>query len=194
MREHLLALSKKFKMGIEYAAQKILMDALGMPELACYDGRVRDIVKLLPTNGTYKKGVQQLYTKMVELLEGQLERGGSTLYFDMDTLSTTPGSVLLPSVLNRRESEMRELILYDQKGKVDLFPLWLTSHGHKILTALGVKRYVPKSRLSEINTALKNINHEVSIEKVLHDSREDKTQDLTVGHAIQSHVRQSVAT
>jgi hypothetical protein len=190
VKKHLVALSKKLKIGVEFAAQKILMDALGMPELACYDGRVRDIVKLLPTRGSYKTGVQQLYSQMVGLLEVQLERGGSTLYFDIDTLSTTPGSVLLPSVLKRRETEMQELILFDRVGMVDLFPLWLTSYGHKILTALKFKRYVSKSKLSEINEALKNINHELAIEKVVHDAREDKTQQLTIGDAIQSHIRQ----
>ncbi len=194
VKEHLLALSKKFKLEVEFRAQKILMDALGMPELACYDGRVRDIVKLLPTHGSYKAGVQQLYSQMVKLLEVQLERGGSTLYFDMDALSATPGSVLLPSVLQRRDTEMQELVLFDRAGKVDLFPLWLTSYGHKILTALGFKRYVSKSRLSEINDALKNINHALAIERVVLDAREDKTQQFTVGGAIQSHIRQSVAT
>jgi hypothetical protein len=194
VKKHLVALSKKFKLEVEFAAQKILMDALGMSELACYDGRVRDIVKLLPTRGSYKTGVQRLYSQMVELLEVQLERGGSTLYFDLDALSTTPGSVLLPSVLKRRETEMQELVLFDRAGIVDLFPLWLTSYGHKILTALGFKRYVSNSKLFEINKALKNINHEIAVEKVVHDAREDKTQQFTIGGAIQSHIRQSVAT
>ncbi len=193
VKEHLLALSKKFKIGVEFAAQKILLDAFGMPELSCYDGRVGDIVKFLPTCGSYEKGVQQLYSRMVDLLEGQLERGGSTLYFDLEALSTTPGSVLLPSVLSRREAELKELILFDRAGQVDLLPLWLTGYGHKILTALGLKRYVSKSRLSEINNALKSINHHLSIEKILHDSRENMTQDLKAGHAIQSYIRQTVA-
>lgn len=194
VKKHLVALSKKFQIGIEFAAQRIFMDALGIPELACYDGRVRDIVRLLPTRGNYKTGVQQLYSQMVELLEDQLERGGSTLYFDLDALSATPGSVLLPSVLKRRNAEMQELVLFDRAGEVDLFPLWLTSYGHKILTALGFKRYVSKSRLSEINDALKNINHELAIERVVLDTGVDKTQQFTIGGAIQSHIRQSVAT
>jgi hypothetical protein len=129
---------------------------------------------------------------MVNLLEAQLKRGGSTLYFDTDALSTTPGSVLLPSVLSQRTAEMQEVVLFDRSGNVDLLPLWLTSYGHNILKALGYKRYVSKLRISEINDALKDINHELVIE--MQDERKGKTQNLSVGHAIQSHVRQTVAT
>jgi hypothetical protein len=194
VKKHLMALSKKLKLGIEFTAQKILLDALGMPELACYDGRVRDIVKHLPTSGSYKGGVQHLYSQMVGLLEAQLERGGSTLYFDLDLLSTTPGSVLLPAVLKRRETEMQDLILYNRAGKVDLFPLWLTSYGNKILQAMGFKRYVAKSKLNEINKALQDINQGFSLERVLFDARKDKTQKFSTGDVIQSHIRQTVAT
>ena len=193
VKKHLMALSRKMQIKTEFVGQKILLDAFGMPELACYDGRVRDFVKFLPTHRDYDKGIQEIYSKMVKLLEGQLERGGSTLYFDLDILSTTPGSVLLPSVLSRRDAEMNEVTLFDRSGNVDLFPLWLTSYGHKILTALGIKRYVPKSRLSEINTALKKINHELAIEKVVYDTREKKSQKFTTGNVILSHVRQIVA-
>ena len=194
VKKHLVALSKKLKLGDEFTAQKILLDALGMPELACYDGRVRNIVKLLPTSGSYERGVLKLYSDMVNLLEDQLKRGGSTLYFDTETLSTTPGSVLLPSVLSRRNAEMRDVVLFDQSGNVDLLPLWLTSYGHDILQALGYGRYIAKSRISEIKDALKDLNHELLIENILQDERKDKTQHLSVGQAIQSHIRRTVAT
>lgn len=192
VKTHLFALSKKLKLKNEFAAQKVLLNAFGASELACYDGRVRDIVKFLPTRGNYETGVQQLYSKMVNLLETQLERGGSTLYFDLDTLSTTPGSVLLPSVLSRRAAEMHDVVLFDRDGMVDLFPLWLTSYGHKILSVLGHKRYVPKAQLSVINKALKKINHELAIDRVVHDARENKAQPLSSGNAIMSYVRQAV--
>jgi hypothetical protein len=88
VKKHLEALSKKLKIGVEFVAQRILLDAFGMPELACYDGRVRDFVKFLPTSGNYEKGVLMLYSELVNLLEDQLKRGGSTLYFNLETLST----------------------------------------------------------------------------------------------------------
>jgi len=193
VKKHLEALAKKFAIGHEFQAQVILLNGLGMPELACYDGRVREIVKHLPKTGSYEEGVQHLYSKMVKLLENQLQRGGSTLYFDLDTLSTTPGSVLLPEVLSRRTAELQELVLFDKSGTIDLFPLWLTSYGHKILSALGTKRYVSKSRLSEINMALKNIHHELAIENVVSDSEGKKKPNLAAGAAIQSYVRQTAS-
>ncbi len=193
VKEHLSALSMKLKIGVEFAAQKILLEAFGMPELACFDGRVREIVKALPTSGSYDDGVSQLYSQMVNLLESQLKKGGCTLYFDMDSLSTTPGSVLIPSILSRREVELQEVVLFDRSGKVDLFPLWLTSYGNKILAAMGVKRYVPTSRISEINKALRDINHDLVIEKVVYDVRENKIQNYSTGQVILSYVEQTVA-
>lgn len=194
VKKHLMALSKKFAMKNEFKAQKVLLEALDMSELACYDGRVRDIVKLLPTKGSYEEGAQIFYSKMVTLLEAQLQRGGSTLYFDLDALSTTPGSVLLPSVLSRRDAELSELVLFNEAGKVDLFPLWLTSYGHKILSAMNIRRYVSISQLTEIKDALKDINHELAIEKVVYDARKKKTNpSLLGGHTIQSYVQQTVS-
>ncbi|MFW9788319.1 MAG: leucine-rich repeat domain-containing protein [Candidatus Thorarchaeota archaeon] len=194
VKKHLVALSKKLRIGVEFEAQKIILDAFGMPELACYDGRVRDIVKLLLKDGSYDNGIQHLYTEMIHLLDAQLRRGGSTLYFDLNALSTTPGSVLIPSVLSRRPAEIQEVTLFDRSGRVDLFPLWLTSYGNKILTAMGVKRYVSKDQLSEINKALEEIDQDLTIERVVYDARKNKTQRYSTGEAILSHLRQTVAT
>ncbi len=191
VKEHLTALSKKIKIEIEFAAQQILLKAFGMSELACYDGRVRDIVKSLPISGSFSNGIRQLYSKMVDLLESQLKRGGSTLFFDMDALSTTPGCVLIPSLLARRDEEIQEVTLFDESGKIDLYPLWLTSYGSKILTAMGFERYASQSRISEIDKALRAINHSLSIKKVLHITQEKATTESTTGEVILSHVRQS---
>lgn len=193
VKKHILALTKKLPVAIEFAAQRVLLEALAMPELACYDGPLYDIALLLPSTGSYENGQRKLYTKMVNLLDTQLTRGGSTLYFNLDLLSTTPGSVLLPTVLSRRDEEMKDVVLFDRSGNVDLLPLWLTSYGNKILSALEVKRYVPMSIFSEINKALNEINHDISIEKVVYDARKNKMQKFATGQAILSHVRQTVS-
>ncbi|NHI89593.1 MAG: leucine-rich repeat domain-containing protein [Candidatus Thorarchaeota archaeon] len=193
VKKHLLALAKKLPTATEFAAQGVLLEAFAMRELACYDGPIYDIVRLLPLSGSYETGRLQLYSKMVNLLDAQLTRGGSTLYFNLDLLSTTPGSVLLPAVLSRRDAEMQDVVLFDRSGKVDLLPLWLTSYGNKILSVLGVKRYVPASMLSKINNALNEINHDISVEKVVYDARRKKVQKFATGRAILSHVRQAVA-
>ncbi len=188
VKKHLMALSKKLKIGMEFTAQKIFLNALGIPELGCYDGKLRDIVQLLPTCGSYKEGVCSFQSKLVILLENQLEDGGSTLYFDVDALATTQGSVLIPKILNRRNKEMQEVILYDRKGYVDLLPLWSTSYGNKILKALGIGRQVRSSQLSEIQKAFNKINHDLVIEKIVYDAREEKKDQYSIGEVIRSHI------
>ncbi|MFW9793832.1 MAG: leucine-rich repeat domain-containing protein [Candidatus Thorarchaeota archaeon] len=188
VKKHLKAICKSIHIGFDFDAQQILLHALGMPELACYDGNLRDIIKLLPLSGSYEEGVLSLRAGMVTLLENQLDRGGSTLYFDVDLLATTPGSVLIPSLLNRRDKEMQNVTLFDRTGTVDLLPLWATSYGSKILKALGFGRRISTSRLSDIQKALKKINHDFSVERVVYDVRKNKKDQYHLGDVILSHV------
>ncbi|MFW9808360.1 MAG: leucine-rich repeat domain-containing protein [Candidatus Thorarchaeota archaeon] len=191
VKEHLLALSKTLKIENEFSSQNLLLKEFGFPELACYDGKLRDIVKLLPTKGTYETGVHLLKSRIVSLLEKQLETGGSTLYFDMEILATTCGSVLIPSLLKRRESEMRDVTLFDRKGTVDLLPLWATSYGHKILRALAVGRRINSSRLPAIEKALNEVNHDLQVEKVVYDARKHNNES-SLRSVILSHLNKSL--
>jgi hypothetical protein len=194
VKKHLIAICKSLNIGFNFDAQQILLDALGIPEVACYDGNLSDIIKLLPSSGSYKDGVHSLQTEMVTLLETQLERGGSTLFFDVDTLATTPASVLIPSILDRRDKEMKEVTLFDRKGTVDLLPLWATSYGNKILKALSIGRRVSSSRIPDIKRALNKINHDFNVEKVVFDARKEKKDHYAIGNVILSHIRNGLAT
>ncbi len=91
----------------DFEAQKAILSNLGIPELACYDGSIADIVELIPSSGTYEDGMLEIQTGLISLLTRQLEQGGSTLFFDIDELATTPGSVLVPLI--RSEEHTSEL-------------------------------------------------------------------------------------
>lgn len=193
VKKHLTAISKSLRIGDDFQTQQILFTALGIPELACYDGSLRDLIKLLPTNGSYDEGIISLQSKMVNTLEEQLEQGRSTLYFDVDALSTTRGSVLIPLILQRRDLEMEDVTLFDHKGRIDLLPLWVTSYGSKILKALNLGRWVTSIRLPDIEKALTKINHEVAIEKVLYDEGNEKDGLYSTGKVLLSHVRSTLS-
>jgi hypothetical protein len=193
VKKHLTAISKSLRVGDDFNTQQILFTALGIPELACYDGSLRDLVKLLPNSGSYDDGIITLQSAIIEILEVQLQQGRSTLYFDVDSLSTTRGSVLIPLVLKQRNQEMEDVTLFDNKGRIDLLPLWITSYGSKILRALKFGRWVSASHLPEIERALTKINHEFTVEKVAYDAGNEKDGLYRAGKVLLSHLQRTIS-
>ena len=149
VKEHLISLLKIIKSKSDFHAQNVFLRSLGLPELACYDGSISDIIDLLPTEGSYAEGVGQIRERLIALLYDQLENGGSTLFFDIEKLSTTPGSVLIPLIVSRRTKELKEITLYDYNGKVNLMPLWLTGFGFNLLLVQECRKKEDRILLSE---------------------------------------------
>lgn len=140
VRTHLNAAWSLLPTKKDFVAQSVILKDLGMPELACYDGSTSDIIELIPRTGSYEEGVEEIRTGLISLLQEQLEDEGSTLFFDIDKLSITPGSVLVPQIVSLREKELKDIILYQYDGRVNLMPMWLTGFGFNILQAVGCRR------------------------------------------------------
>ncbi|MFW9944168.1 MAG: hypothetical protein ACFFB7_04155 [Candidatus Sifarchaeia archaeon] len=109
-----------------------------MDELGFYDGPLGDLWADTPRSLDLKKTRQVLYDRMIELLERQLKKGGSSLYADIDRLALTRGCKLIPSLLEHRSKEMEDIVIYTEGYFADISPLWLTSYGHAVLKSLGV--------------------------------------------------------
>lgn len=150
VRAHLQAALPLLSPTQDFLAQQEILRDLRMPELACYDGSTSDIIAIFPESGTYEEGVQEIQGRLISMLQEQLDNGGSTLFFDIDELSTTPGSVLVPQIVSQRENELKNLILYQFGGRVNLMPMWLTGFGFNILQAAGCGREEPQSVLPHI--------------------------------------------
>lgn len=150
VRKHLEAAYELLPPKKDFQAQQSIMDDLGMAELACYDGSISDIIAIIPTSGTYEEGLLEIQTNLISMLSNQLENGGSTLFFDIDKLATTPGSVLVPQIVSRREEELRNITLYQLDGRVNLMPMWLTGFGFNILRATGCGREERRTAIPDI--------------------------------------------
>jgi len=150
VKKHMRAAILLLRPNQDFLAQKAFLNDIGIPELACYDGSISDIIEIIPTSGTYEEGVLEIQTNLITLLSEQLDKGGSTLFFDIDRLSTTPGSVLVPQIVSQREKELRNLVLYHYQSKVNLMPMWLTGFGFSILQAARVGRVALMSEISEL--------------------------------------------
>ncbi|MCK5238542.1 MAG: leucine-rich repeat domain-containing protein [Candidatus Thorarchaeota archaeon] len=146
-----------------YPLQRILLESLGMPELACYDGEFLDIIQLLPDKGSYKKGVDILRIRMLEVLIKQLENNGSTLFFDIDALSIRDASVLIPLILKRRKKELERIRLFSVGKSVDLTPLWKTGYGFEILKAMNLRRSIAGKDFPKVKKAFAQVGVKLSL-------------------------------
>jgi hypothetical protein len=150
VKTHLKAALHLISQQSDFSAQTAILRDLGIPELACYDGSISDIIDVFPTNGTFDEGILEIQSKLISMLSKQLENGGSTLFFDIDKLSTTPGSVLVPQIVSQRETELRNLVLYQYAGRVNLMPMWLTGFGFSILQAAKYGRQELETMMPDI--------------------------------------------
>ncbi len=141
----------------DFLFQRAFFESIEMEELACYDGDFIDIIDLIPSSKTYDIGKNEFYLRMVELLKSQLERGGSSLFFDIDQLGRTDAVVLLPYILQRRRQEVKTLRLVKEGDLVDLRDLWLTGYGYGMLKAMKVGQKVNILQFDKIKKAFSEI-------------------------------------
>ncbi|MHA1943011.1 MAG: hypothetical protein ACW96M_01315 [Candidatus Thorarchaeota archaeon] len=121
-----------------YAVQRGFMMALSLDELAGYDGDPRNLLDDTSEDMNYKTARQSIIDRAIELLDGQIERGGATLFLDTEAMKTTRASKLIPKIVEARKQEMEKAIVLT-KGSVSIMnSLWLSYYGFKIMEALDV--------------------------------------------------------
>ncbi|MHA1908684.1 MAG: leucine-rich repeat domain-containing protein [Candidatus Thorarchaeota archaeon] len=175
-------------LGVEhgYPLQQILFENLGMPELACYDGDFSDIIRLLPDKGSYKKGVELLRERMIKTLQEQLDNEGSTLFFDIDALSTRDASVLIPVILNRRKKELERITLLVNENSVDLKPLWKTGYGYEILKALKMRERVSRKDFAFVRKAFAKIGIKLRLSE--DQKKAEKNANPELSKSLRMHI------
>ncbi len=171
VRTHLEAAWTLLSSKKDFIAQSAILEDIGMSELACYDGSICDIIELIPETGTFEEGVETIRTGLISLLREQLENDGSTLFFNIDKLAITPGSVLVPLIVSQREKELKDIILYQYDGYVNLMPMWLTGFGFNILQAFGCRREEQKAAIPQI---LERSSNDIGIDIPLKKTQSQK--------------------
>lgn len=164
-----------------YDAQLEFLSSIGMPELASYDGDIVDILLRIPEKCSYGEGREILYEEIVGLLRTQLESGGSTLLFNVDALSSTKGSVLIPLILERRMEEMDNLNICVSDKELNLEEIWQTYYGAQILRVLGTGPNPNSSRLDEILSTFDRAGFKLSIGSKIEQPSRKPPQRCSLG-------------
>ena len=127
--------------------------------------KISDILCQLPDLVGVKEGMNQFYTRIVMQLRNQFKSGGSTLFFDVERLSTTRGAILVEPLVKRRKQEIEELILQEHGNRVDLIPLWLTGYGFEILRKRGTGRTTSLHGFRTIKAVFQELGFDLHIQE-----------------------------
>ncbi|MGY5854505.1 MAG: hypothetical protein RTU92_13135 [Candidatus Thorarchaeota archaeon] len=136
--------------------QNLLLQLFSMSELGIYDGPLDDILTAIPSTASVDEARHLLYNRMIELLEDQIKNGGSTLFMDVEAMSTTKASKLIHNVIEQRKKEIERARVKILDDRADISSLWMTSYGNAILSTLGISTMgIPTSQLDSIEKAMK---------------------------------------
>lgn len=142
-----------------FSAQRGFLNGLGMKEIAAFDGDPFRILETLPENGTFQSIKENIYERVISLLEEQITAGGSTHFLEVDDLILTSGAVLISQIIEARKKEMKNLSVVVSDGKADARSIWFTVYGQKIMKQLGYGPYPNNSvTLTQILNALKGVH------------------------------------
>ncbi len=156
IRKLIPMIRKKLSGNGDLLIQLLLLKLVNIQELGLYDGPLDNILDHISNDANLEIAREQVYDRMLTLVEEQLERNGSTLFIDVDRLSTTRASKLIPLVLEKKMREIDQVTLSVKEDWVDLRPLWLTSYGFAILKSLGITELgVTKSTFRKVRRAFK---------------------------------------
>jgi hypothetical protein len=142
-----------------------LLEGFGLGEIGGVDSSPVAIVELAQSAADIHEARNLITAGMIELLEEQFANGGSTLFIDLEEISTTKASKLIPQIHELREVEIEETYLPVVQGMADLRYLWMTYYGFSILSTMKVKDVRMNLRmLRSIQNAMERIDVTLRLE------------------------------
>ncbi|MGY5876574.1 MAG: leucine-rich repeat domain-containing protein [Candidatus Thorarchaeota archaeon] len=147
-----------------YPIQAKTLEALGMGELACYDGHPIHIIDCIPTEIDYDNARHALFQNIVDLLREHLQKGGSTFCFNIERMEKTKASILIPDVVERRKQEMSEVVVRVYGNKVNLSQLHKSHYGREMMRALSLDVVTDHGGLDRLQKRLRLAGIELNIE------------------------------
>ncbi|MGY5864003.1 MAG: leucine-rich repeat domain-containing protein [Candidatus Thorarchaeota archaeon] len=149
-----------------FAIQRGLLMGLSLEEIAGYDGDPRDLLSTTTDDMDFTTARNAVFDRAIELLDSQVEVGGSTLFLDTESMKITRASKLIPKIIEARRLEMENAIV-QTKGSVALMnSLWFTHYGFKILQALDVGMQHYGDGLGRMKESLEELGFELKTEEV----------------------------
>ena len=141
-----------------------ILDSLSMVELSGFDGDLAPLILSAPDSSNKNEIGDYIYDQLVALIKTQIEKAGPTLFLDVERLSQTAGASLIPSILDNRQREMREVKVRVTTDAIDLRQLWLTSYGYDILSGLDFGLETDAIGLKKLDSVLDSAGFKLNTE------------------------------
>ncbi|MFW9793120.1 MAG: hypothetical protein ACFFEE_02365 [Candidatus Thorarchaeota archaeon] len=122
-----------------YATQRGLMIALSIDELAGYDGDPNTLLDWTSDEMDFSTARQKIIDRAIDLLDEQIETGGSTLFLNTEAMKESRASKLIPKIVEARKQEMENIVVLTKGSTALMNSLWLSYYGFKILEALNIR-------------------------------------------------------
>ena len=183
----------------------IVLSTFKIPELRGVDCSLFDELRVIQMPRNMVQASDNLFSILIEVTKKQLQSGGSTLFFNVDEISSTRSAVIVSDLVQARFreavfvlEEIDSLLPNLTKEWVDVSRLWRTGYGYRVLkarnlsTIIHVKEYakirkilldeldIESDRISDVGNKLRERNNSTYLNL-------SKTLDEFVTGLIASH-------
>ncbi|TXT54621.1 MAG: hypothetical protein BAJATHORv1_60118 [Candidatus Thorarchaeota archaeon] len=146
-----------------FAFQRGVMEGLGMGEIACYDGNPMDILENGLEIDSFEDARYTIYSEAVSLIDRQIESSGPTTFLDIERMLKTEACTLVPKIVDRRINEIENTIVPQTNDRVLLMPLWITSIGYSILSAMKLGLRTNPKVVQQIRKHIAKLGQNITI-------------------------------
>ena len=182
----------------------VILSVFGIPELLGVDCSLFNELRTLGLPKSIEQASNNLFAVLSEITKSQLNNGGSTLFFDVDFISSTQSAIYVSDLIQARYresihvlNEIDDNIPSLTKEWVDVSRLWRTGNGFRLLRArnhgihIHIKEYEEVRILltSELNV---NPNRVKEISKKLKE--EGKSDYLRLSKVLDEFVTGLIAS
>ncbi len=123
-----------------------------------------DAASLLTEYFTEPEGQRQgmLEQRAIALVSAQIDAGSTTIGLDVQRMGECPELVdKSDRVTDLRREEMEQVEVIETDSGLDLHALWLTAHGHQVLSALGLGTGCGTDDASSVQQGLSDLGFEL---------------------------------
>ena len=135
-----------------HAVVQAILSGLGLAWLGLLDADPLAVMTLIKNSDPTEAATDSI----IGLLCNQIDAGGTTIGLDVDRMIEHRAlSIRIPEVLKLRKSEMNKVkVRVEPGGMTDLRALWLTAHGHSVLSVMQLGTKCSRAELAEVKDSL----------------------------------------
>ena len=144
----------------------VLLSLFMLPELLGIDCNIFSEISSMQQPRSVMQVYDSLFELLVRIAENQIKNGGSTLFFNVERMSSTRSAIIIPDLIEARYretlfvlQEIDNILPKLTKEWVDVSRLWRTSNGFRLLKVRNIGTLIHINEYKELrNRLIKELN------------------------------------